>query len=70
MNWQALERITYVDIGRFLALMLVAWSPFSGGPRLPSFLLAVMGAWLLWTRRPEVLASVAVRRLQGLRPVR
>ena len=39
MNWQTVRQITHVEIGRFLALMLVAWSPFTGGPRLPSLLL-------------------------------
>lgn len=62
MNWQAVRQVTHVEIGRFLALMLVAWSPFSGGPRLPSLLLAGMGLWLLVTRGKELLRTRAMQR--------
>ncbi len=62
MNWQAVRKITHIEIGRFLALLLVAWSPFMGGPRLPSLLLALMGLWLVVTRRQELLSNRALRR--------
>jgi O-antigen ligase len=62
LNWQAVRQITHVEIGRFLALMLIAWSPFTGGPRLPSLLLAGMGLWLLVTRRGELAGQRALRR--------
>jgi O-antigen ligase len=62
LNWSTLRNITYTQVGRFLALMLVAWSPFMGGPRTPSLLLAGMGGWLLWTRRASLIDSVALRR--------
>ena len=63
MNWLSIKRITHLEVGRFLALMLIAWLPFIGGPRLPSLLLAIMGIWLLWTQRATLFASVAIRRL-------
>lgn len=62
MNWQAVRNITPIEIGRFLALVLVAWSPFMGGPRLPSLLLALMGLWLVVTRRQELISNSAIRR--------
>ncbi len=62
MNWQAVRNITHIEIGRFLALVLVAWSPFMGGPRLPSLLLALMGLWLVVTRRQELISNSAIRR--------
>lgn len=62
MNWQAVRNITHVEIGRFLALMLVAWSPFMGGPRLPSLLLALMGLWLVVARRQVLIDNPALRR--------
>lgn len=36
---------------RLLGLMLVAWQPFVGGPRLPSILLLIVGLWMIWQRR-------------------
>ena len=62
LNWQAVKNITHGELGRFLALMIVAWSPFTGGPRLPSLLLALMGVWLLVTQGRRLLLSTAIRR--------
>ncbi len=62
MNWQTVRNITHVEIGRFLALMLVAWSPFMGGARLPSLLLALMGLWLVVARRQTLIDNPALRR--------
>ena len=62
LNWQAVKNITHADLGRFLALMIVAWSPFSGGPRVPSLLLALMGAWLIATQGRHLFLSSAMRR--------
>ncbi len=62
MNWQSIKNITHVEIGRFLALMLVAWSPFMGGPRLPSLLLALMGLWLVVMRRQTLIDNPSLRR--------
>lgn len=42
--------------------MIIAWSPFSGGPRVPSLVLAGMGVWLLWHRRAELWTQPALRR--------
>ncbi len=46
-----------------LAFMVMAWSPFFGGPRLFSFLLALTGIGLLWKQRNAVWRQPAVRRL-------
>lgn len=62
MNWPAIKALGFEPWARFLALMIVAWSPFSGGPRLPSLMLAAMGGWLLWRRRAALWESLAVRR--------
>ena len=62
MNWQAIKNLTHVQIGAFLALMLVVMAP-QFTPRLPSLLLALMGGWLIWTQRGGFFANVAVRRL-------
>ena len=42
--------------------MIVAWSPFMGGPRLPSLLLAMIGVWLIATQRQQLFDSRAMRR--------
>ncbi len=62
LNWQAVKNITHGELGRFLALMIVAWSPFSGGPRLPSLLLALMGVWMIVTQGRRLFQSSAIRR--------
>lgn len=62
MNWPGLNRVRFETIGRTLALLLVFWSPFSGGPRVFSVLLAVMGGWLLYRERVALFARTAIRR--------
>lgn len=61
MNWPALNFIRFEQIGRVFALMLVFWSPFSGGPRAFSALLAVMGGWLLYRERAALWVRPAMR---------
>jgi len=65
LNWQAIRNITHVQVGAFLALMVVVMMPIIS-PRLPSVLLGLMSGWLIWTLRTSLLASVAVRRLIGI----
>ncbi len=36
---------------RLLGLMLLAWQPFTGGARFPSFLLLLLGGWFLFKKR-------------------
>lgn len=63
MNWPALKTyLTVTHIGWWLALLVILWSPFSGGPRVPSLLLAVLGLWLLAIQRGGVFADRAQRR--------
>jgi len=45
------SRITPELASRFLGLMLLAWQPFTSGARLPSFLLLLVGGWLLFKKR-------------------
>jgi O-antigen ligase len=45
-----------------LAVMIIGWSPFSGGARLPTLLLAVVGAWMLLAAFPMLKKQLAVRR--------
>lgn len=45
------SRITPELMSRFLGLMLLAWQPFTGGARFPSFLLLLLGGWLLFKKR-------------------
>ncbi len=47
---------------RVLGLMLVAWQPFISGARLPSLLLFLLGAWMLWRKRIDFQA-LAVKRM-------
>ena len=44
------------------ALGIVAWSPFAGGPRVPSAVLGLLGLWLLVRQTQTTLSSVPVRR--------
>jgi len=46
-----------------LTFMVMAWAPFFGGPRLFSFLLALVGIGLLWRERHTIWQQPAVRRL-------
>ena len=46
-----------------LTFMVMAWAPFFGGPRLFSFLLALVGIGLLWKQRDTIFQQPAVRRL-------
>lgn len=62
MNWLAIKKISAVQIGTFLALMLIVLSPHLS-PRLPSALLGLLGAWLIWKYRSSLFASDAARRL-------
>lgn len=45
-----------------LAVMIIAWSPFSGGARLPTLLLAIVGAGLLLARFSDLRKHRAVCR--------
>ncbi len=47
---------------RILGLMLVAWQPFISGARLPSLLLFLLGAWMLWRKRIDFQA-LAIKRM-------
>lgn len=44
------------------AVMIIAWSPFSGGARLPTLLLAIVGAGLLLVKLSALREQRAVRR--------
>ncbi len=44
------------------AFLVIAWSPFNGGPRVPSLLLALFGAWQLIAQRALLWRSVPVQR--------
>jgi len=65
LNWQGIRNPTLVQVGAFLALMVVVMMPIIS-PRLPSVLLGLMSGWLIWTQRTSLLASTAVRRLMGV----
>ncbi len=62
MNWLPVNAIRFEQIGRALALLLVFWSPFIGGPRLFSALLAVMGGWLVYRERGALFVRPAMKR--------
>ncbi len=68
MNWQTVKSLTHVQIGAFLALLIVAVMPnfglkYGAGPALPAALLALLGGWLAWKQRAAVFAAPATRRL-------
>ncbi len=44
------------------AVMIIAWSPFSGGARLPTLLLAIVGAGLFLAKFSDLSKQLAVRR--------
>jgi O-antigen ligase len=62
LNWPVIRSLSHVQIGAFLALMLVVMAPLFT-PRLPSVLLGLLGGWLVWTQRSRLFAGLAVRRL-------
>jgi O-antigen ligase len=53
---------TLARICLLLAVMIIAWSPFSGGARLPTLLLAIVGAGLLLARFSDLRKQRAVCR--------
>lgn len=68
MNWQRIKNLGYIQIGTFLALLIVAVMPNFGlkywpSPALPSALLAFLGVGLLWKHRQELWATPAAHRL-------
>lgn len=69
MNWQTIKNLTYVQIGAFLALLMVVFLPNFGikkygpSPVVPALLLFGLGVWLLWRERATLLADRAIRRL-------
>lgn len=62
MNWPAIKNITAVQIGMFLALMLIVLSPHISMRPL-SVLLGLFGVWLVWTGRISPFTGTAARRL-------
>lgn len=65
MNHSLLSKfppISAEQIARLLALLLIAWQPFIGGPRIPSLLLLLLGIWMLYRRRID-LGSRPVKQL-------
>jgi len=68
LNWQAIWNMGHVRLGSLLALLVVVFSPnynilkFGPSPAVPAFLLALLGAWLLWRERSRVFATQAMRR--------
>lgn len=44
------------------AFLIVAWSPFTGGARVPSLVLALFGAWHLYAQRATLWQIESVRR--------
>ncbi len=62
MNLAVFKRFSFEQIGRALALLLVFWSPFMGGPRVFSALLAIMGGWLIYRERTALFARPAMQR--------
>jgi O-antigen ligase len=51
MTFSIRTHITPELTSRFLGLMIIAWQPFTGGARLPSLLLLLLGGWLLFQKR-------------------
>jgi O-antigen ligase len=68
LNWQVIRNLTLVQVGAFLALLMVLFLPnygiekFGPNPALPAFLLSLLGMWLLWRERAVLFTSTAQRR--------
>jgi O-antigen ligase len=68
LNWQTIRTMNHVQVGAVLALLIVVFLPnynilkYGPSPAVPAFLLAVLGAWLLWRERLRVFATLAMRR--------
>lgn len=68
MNWQAIRNLTHVQVGAFLALLIVVFLPNYGiekygpSPTVPAILLSLLGMWLLARKRAALFAGVAQRR--------
>lgn len=63
-----LKNLSYVQVGAFLGLLIVAVMPnfglkYGASPALPSGLLAVMGIWLSWKHRRALWATPAAGRI-------
>jgi len=52
--------------GLAAAWLIVAWSPFSGGPRVPSLVLALLGGWWMWRQHATIRQYAAIRRFSML----
>ena len=68
MNWQTIKNLTHVQVGVFLALLIVAVMPnfglkYGASPALPAGLLALLGGWLVWKQRAAMFAAPSTRRL-------
>ena len=68
MNWQTVKNLSYIQVGAFLALLIVAVMPnfglkYAPSPALPSALLALLGIWLLWKHRSALWGTPAAGRL-------
>lgn len=65
MNWLHLKRLSVVQVGTFLALMMMVMTPHFSA-RLPSALLGILGGWFLWRHRANLFADIAVQRLTAI----
>jgi O-antigen ligase len=68
LNWLVFRNLSLVQVGAFLALLMVLFLPnygiekFGPNPAVPAFLLSLLGMWLLWRERAVLFASRAQRR--------
>jgi O-antigen ligase len=68
LNWQGVKNLTSVQIGAFLAILIVAVMPnfglkYGASSALPAALLALLGGWLWWRQRAALFEAPAARRL-------
>jgi O-antigen ligase len=68
LNWRAVKNLTHVQIGVFLAVLIVAAMPNFGlkyalNPALSAALLALLGGWLAWKQCATLFAQRSTRRL-------